>query len=466
MKWLANLRIGARLAIGFGACLFLTAALGMTALRGFSASLESVEAMSREAIPGLRHLGDVQRHALQFRTLQFLWAASATPREAAVTDRRMGQELEALARAFDGYERTITQTEDRGNFEELRKSWQGYLAIHERLKGALVRSEGRRRFDLVDAATTPWFLERVDPQLTKITAWNVAFGERAARAARARVESARRAVLLAVCLAALLGVAFGLAVTRSIVRPVGTLSRRLESLETHCASGLLEGLRAMERGDLTVTVTPATTPVESPGGDEIGHMCQTFNRVLAKTRSTVEVYEATRRSLSGIVGEVQQAAECVSAASEDLSAAASHTGRAAGDIARTIRDAAQASEHSAATSQEMARGSEQQARAATEAAASMERLAGIVAQVKEGGERARRAAEQADEGMRQAARAVEEVARSSQEMARAAQEAASVARNGGRAVQQTVEAMARIHQQMAVSAEAFARWTERGRPSG
>ncbi|MTD44367.1 hypothetical protein GKE82_08685 [Conexibacter sp. W3-3-2] len=82
------------------------------------------------------------------------------------------------------------------------------------------------------------------------------------------------------------------------------LRARLESLDGHCLTALEDGLQAMSaRGDLTVTVTPVTTPLVAADGADVGRLAEIFNAMLAKAQTSIEAYNAMREDLRVALGD-------------------------------------------------------------------------------------------------------------------------------------------------------------------
>ncbi|HET9072980.1 MAG TPA: methyl-accepting chemotaxis protein [Solirubrobacteraceae bacterium] len=79
---------------------------------------------------------------------------------------------------------------------------------------------------------------------------------------------------------------------------------RLASLESHCFAGLDSGLAALVAGDHTVSIVPATTPLDADGEDpvlnEIGEL---VNRLIVQAQSAVQNYNQLRGQLAAVLGE-------------------------------------------------------------------------------------------------------------------------------------------------------------------
>jgi methyl-accepting chemotaxis protein len=79
------------------------------------------------------------------------------------------------------------------------------------------------------------------------------------------------------------------------------LDVRMKSLDAVCLTNLGTGLQAIESGDLTVDVQPATTPVQS--AFPIGSLGETFNSMLGKAQGGLVLYNSVREDLREKLGD-------------------------------------------------------------------------------------------------------------------------------------------------------------------
>jgi methyl-accepting chemotaxis protein len=169
----------------------------------------------------------------------------------------------------------------------------------------------------------------------------------AATATAATASSYSTARMLTVALLAVLLVtvaAVGYLLTRGIKRAVRPVLDRLTMLQDRCASDLRTGLVKIAEGDLTFVVTPVTPPIENPGGDELGQIAAAVNGIRDRTADSVEAYNATRESLTGVLRSMRTAAATVSSASAEMASTSEEAGRAVGEIASAITEVAAGAE--------------------------------------------------------------------------------------------------------------------------
>jgi methyl-accepting chemotaxis protein len=82
------------------------------------------------------------------------------------------------------------------------------------------------------------------------------------------------------------------------------LRARLRSLHDHCLTNLVAGLDAMNRGDLTVHVAPATEPITTTSENpETQALVDLFNSMLAKAQTALEGYNGVRETMRSALGD-------------------------------------------------------------------------------------------------------------------------------------------------------------------
>jgi methyl-accepting chemotaxis protein len=82
------------------------------------------------------------------------------------------------------------------------------------------------------------------------------------------------------------------------------LRARLRSMHDHCLTNLVKGLDAMNRGDLTVHVAPATKPITTRSENpETQELVDLFNSMLAKAQTALEGYNGVRETMRSALGD-------------------------------------------------------------------------------------------------------------------------------------------------------------------
>ena len=82
------------------------------------------------------------------------------------------------------------------------------------------------------------------------------------------------------------------------------LKARLRSMHDHCLTELAGALEAMHNGDLTVTVTPLTKPIDTGGvPEDPRELVALFNSMLGKAQGAIQSYNAVREQLARALGD-------------------------------------------------------------------------------------------------------------------------------------------------------------------
>jgi methyl-accepting chemotaxis protein len=85
---------------------------------------------------------------------------------------------------------------------------------------------------------------------------------------------------------------------------VEELTQRLTSLSDHCLTNLVAGLDAMRGGDLTVAVTPVTTPITAHSEEPaVQALVELFNGMLDKAQAALEGYNDVRETQRRALGD-------------------------------------------------------------------------------------------------------------------------------------------------------------------
>ena len=228
--------------------------------------------------------------------------------------------------------------------------------------------------------------------------WSVVSSRLRSDALASASSLAKRSVIVALIATALL-LLIAVRFSGAIKRGLEAILVRIRQVSEEDVVALENALGEMAGGNLTVTVTPVTPPIDEIGSDEIGQVAHAVNGICASTASSMHAYNRTAEQLRALVGDVNGNAAAVAAASEQMASTSTEAGRAVGEIASAVGDVAQGAERQVRTV-ESARELSQEIVHAT---ASSNRNARETA---ESAEQARAAAEQGAESVTRATEAM------------------------------------------------------------
>jgi methyl-accepting chemotaxis protein len=409
--WIKNLPIAVRLGGGFGLVVALLVAVGLIGISGVGKVGDRADTLANDSLPSAESVLRLQMVAAEYRRQQYQYILDDEER---AEFREHLDELRAEASDnLGGYERLVSNAEDRALLEDFSSAWNGYVEDTKELTS--LADAGA-----VEEATE--VLEGTEKSFAGLAATNarwVALNDEFAAAALDEVQATERSggrtIVALLIVAVLLSAGIAFVLSRQIQRTVGVILDRLGLLRDNDTKDLREALEALGRGDLTVSVTPVTPPIDEPGRDELGQVATAVNVIRESTIGSVQAYNETRAELAGIVGELSERAATVSSASLQMATTSEDAGRAVGEIASALSDVAQGAERQVRMVESTRTAVQEAARGASSSA----ETASVTA---EAADDARRVARDGVEAAEQASEAIRQIATSSEQVGAAIQE--------------------------------------------
>jgi methyl-accepting chemotaxis protein len=334
--------VAVKLGGGFGAVLALLLVIALVGLSKLSASNARTAMVATNTVPSVQLIGDQYTRTSDYRTLQLEHVIATSN---ATMDRLQGRlaAIDAqITAAFARYRSMFSDARDRALYDQAVSQWNAYkaqtkpfLAYSRALqtaKASGVLNAGQRTFDRLSATLIAW------------AKYNKQLSDRSLAQSQSAYHSSRTLILVLLLAAIVLGAAVAVLITRQIKGVVSVVLDRLHLLRDHCSADLAAALGAMAQGDLTVSVTPVTPPIDDPAADELGQVAAAVNGIRDSTVASVQAYNDMRNSLSGVVGELTESAGTVSSASQQMASTSEETGRAVGEIASAVTEVAQGAE--------------------------------------------------------------------------------------------------------------------------
>lgn len=425
MNAFKNLKVGTKIAVGFGIVVALMGVMGFSSIRAAQASKAEVDSLYNESIKGTAAMGSISNFISQYRMQQWRKLAVSDPALRKTTEESIKKVQDSLSDALARYEKAISKEEDRKNFDQLKGYVDNYNQLHQQYGELISAGKEAAATKLMATEMKAAFDNQLQKKAEEMVAWNDKNATASVNDVKGQADAAATTGIVLTLIAAGSAVGLGLLTPRSIANPVRQVATQLSFLEQNCITDLDKAMAALADGDLTQRVTPKTTPVEYQSGDEVGQLASSFNSTLSKVQGIVEAYNSTAGKLAGIVRQIDQAANGVSQTSDTLSDAASQTAQSANDVAKAMDEVGRAVEESSHTSEQIARAAEQLATSAQDAAREMSDLR----------------------------TAVDSVHQASQVQQNAAVKAAEVATEGSKSVAMTITSMASIESRVQQSTE-------------
>ncbi len=311
MKWFLNLKIGRKLAIGFGLLMIALVAVGGLSIVRMGDINAKTKLIKEEALEGIGSCIPIANDTSLLRLTEYRQLAAVDRAARQDAEETMTAALERLLKEGKDYEQTITAAQDRTNFDEFKKRWSAYMADHGR-QVTLAREGKVKEGHKLLAQRRDTYLGAIQ-QLGVVVDFGLKSGAERTKEAEHSYTSARTLILTITFTAILLGALAGWFITVNITRPAQQITERMEMLGGACITDLGNAIGAMAQGDLTVKIQPKTPLLEIDTKDEFGKIAATFNAMRNSSVATIESYGRMQAGISALIAEVMTASERIAA---------------------------------------------------------------------------------------------------------------------------------------------------------
>jgi methyl-accepting chemotaxis protein len=215
-----NLRIGVRLAAGFGLLIVLTVlAIGVAVVRFDRVAEINTRLIESEWVKAdAANVINASTRANARRTLELLIVTD--PAQRAHIKERIDVNKKAIDAALETLERLVRLPEGRQLLEALKTARSQYVASFSRVSQLAEEGQGEAARRLMLAETLP-ALDRLQQPINELNALQKRLATHSGAEVQSSIASARTLLWVLAALSVAIGVAFSAWVTRSITRPIG-----------------------------------------------------------------------------------------------------------------------------------------------------------------------------------------------------------------------------------------------------
>ena len=231
-----NFTIGKRITLGFSAVIAIAVALGAFSYYEMGKVDNCVDAIADDAMPGAIYAGEINGCTRRANTL-VLTHILEDSEGMAKTEKLIEENSRNADGAYSSYEKTITQAEDRHNFQTLVDARKVFI------EAVAKNIEVRRKNGVQTEATYAFYKKNVAPayeklrvQLDIIMDFNKKYGERTASLAVATSNSAQKGILSCIAAAAVIGALLAFFIVTAINRALVKVASELGNGATQTAS--------------------------------------------------------------------------------------------------------------------------------------------------------------------------------------------------------------------------------------
>jgi len=334
--FLRALKIGPRLALGFGVLIALMLALGGFALLKINDINQIASEINEEWLPGIRATGDLRTSVTRYRVFTLRVAAEDDVDLVGSNVRRMREVWEDVRADLALVEREMDTPAERTLFEQFE------AALDDYRDGAqnIIRMAERGDFDgamvIVNLQQGP-AADAMEAALRELSDVNQAGSLAAEERMEQVVSQSQFGVSGFLAVAVVLAFILAVLITRSIVGP---MSRGLDVAETIAAGDLTESIDTSGKDEVSQLLNSLALMQENLRS-AISQIANSSTQLASATEELSSVAEDASRSLQEQTDEVQQAASAVTemtAAVEEVARNATETSEFSGESAAATNE--------------------------------------------------------------------------------------------------------------------------------
>ena len=316
---LSNLRVGPRMALGFGLLLALMLAMGGFASNRVARVQANVVDLADNWLVSTQQLAGMGEALNLMRRSELQIALGGTPEFMKSEQDRLAKQWQAVAPLLKGYAENLSSGEESRQFQAFKDALAAYQASQPSLVGLFLEGKTDDGLKLLRGDSRKQFGAASDA-MRKLIEINAA----GARQARTDAQDSYRAVLWGIWLMVALAVAIGATVawrmTRSVTLP---LSRAASAAE------LIAG------GDLTADI-------DSRARDELGDLLRGLAHMRDALHESLSTVRASADAIAEASGEVSAGSMDLSSRTEEAAASLEQTAAAMQQITESAQSSARA----------------------------------------------------------------------------------------------------------------------------
>ena len=348
-----NLKLGHRLALGFGLVMSLMAALTLAAYVGLSDTNDDLLSIADNTVPSLQVAADLKSTSLNLRRFEYNHLVSEDPSRLLALEADIAKHQADLLQTFKAYEPLISGDEERALWQEAQADALRYVSQWGAIQALSGQIGGAGKSVAEERLTGPSreYFEQLQAKLDKLWAFNVNHADQVKKESAVSYRQVLLTVLVLAAAAMAIGLLAAVLITRSIVRPItdavgiadhiasGDLTQKIVVSGRDETSQLLTAMQKMQQalGALVSSVRQGAEGVATASAQ----IAQGNQDLSSRTEQQASALEQTSASMEEMGSTAQQNADNARAASQ-LAASASSVavqgGEVVGQVVSTMRE--------------------------------------------------------------------------------------------------------------------------------
>lgn len=345
MKWFGNLRVGMKLAVGFGVVELLIISLGALAILQLSKVNASTVDIDTNWLPSVKVLGDIKfgTSAIRRDQLNFMLALDKSKKDH--YEQKTEGEMAQLPELEKRYEPMISDNEERGLYQGFRSEWDKYVLASSHALDLNRQNKSAEAVAVMQTDAAESF-EAAAKILEQDVVLNDRGAQKASETGAAAYTSSRYWVAGFLATAVVLGILIAMGIGRSI------------STATIEMLGAIEQLAANNLSIPDIAVRSS---------DEIGQAVGALNKMKNNLRAIIQSMANNAQVVASSSEELSSTSQQMSANAEETSSQANVVSAAGEQVNRNLQTVATGSEEMSVSIKEIAKNATEAAKVATEA---------------------------------------------------------------------------------------------------
>ncbi|HUA14143.1 MAG TPA: methyl-accepting chemotaxis protein [Verrucomicrobiae bacterium] len=345
MSWFRNVKIGKKLAIGFGVVEILMLALGMFSLMELSKVNGNTVDLGANWLPSVQELGALEYQVAAVRRWELNMLVSSDQQAVSKAQEKGASVLASIGETEKKYEPMMSSDEERHFYTQFRSDFDKYLAVHSRV--IQLTNEGKKKEAILLAQTEG--LEAYTPAAKDVeddVSFNARGGEVSAAQAASTYSSSRYWVIGTLLAAIVVGFVIATTIARSISGP---------------ATRMLAVIQDVAQNNLAVA------DMEIDSADEIGQAGTALNQMKNGLHRVIQSIAETAQHVASASEELSSTSQQITANSEETSAQANVVTQAAQQVNTNLQSVSTGAEEMTTTIQSIASNAHEAATVASNA---------------------------------------------------------------------------------------------------
>jgi len=268
MSWFYNLKVSAKLLIGFMIVAIIACVIGIVGITNIKSIDNADTQLYEDNALGLQYAGDANGlfQRIRVNCLKILLVTDENTRSEYMD--KIENYIANADIAFKNYEEGIKEEDDQALFNELKPMWEEYKSIAQS-SVELIKSgkdEEARKLILEDSDSQIGVL---NDEFTKIFEYNSSAAKEKSDNNEKKASSATSIMIIVICIGIIMAVFLGVFISRIISKPVKKLEVAAEKLAL---------------GDVNVKI-------EATSKDEIGNLMSAFSKMVNNIREQAYAVE-------------------------------------------------------------------------------------------------------------------------------------------------------------------------------